>query len=319
MKRIITLLLIGVFLVSLSGVGFAASKDYNKYNENKIKAKKLMPSEVDPSHSSLTMTQVEREAAEIEEFGKTLADIDKDFQQKCKEALENNTPNADVGIQWSSDYMNYDVSASTHRWITWKAKNILLNDGKTNWYNLIDTYKDDLYNGSDDADFDGISSAWIHHFHEPDTDKGLLGTDISAADKCQEFFDAAVSYWNMDLRSAAMYFLGKATHYLQDCSEPHHAALYAAPLTSHDEFEEYANSIKDMYVYTSGGWYDWASTPWQYCDDAAYYAKAYIGSVDDVNDQSNWDYATDMNLWRSQKTSVGLIGEFFQEVGEAAN
>ncbi|WP_066636162.1 zinc dependent phospholipase C family protein [Desulfolucanica intricata] len=306
-------------LISLTGLIIASkiNNDNNRYNEDILISKELMSSEVDPSHLSSNMTQEDIEAAEIQEFGKTLKEIAKDIEQKYDQ-IKNNSSIGNVEINWTSDYKNYSTEASTHRWITWKGKDILKGDNKLNWYNIANNYRSYLYNGSDIADFEGWFTLFVDHFHDPDTDLNLIGSTTSAADKCQECFDLAVDYWKNNLKNDAMLYLGKALHYLQDCNMPHHAALYPVILTSHKNFEKYANSVKDNYVYVFGGYYNWAKSPFDYCDRAAGYAKAYIDYVDDVNNQKKWAYVADNNLCRAQKTTAGLMGQFFQAVGVAA-
>ena len=246
-------------------------------------------------------------AAEIKEFGKTLDEIAKESSQS-----------GDISPQFTSDYDYYATANSTHRWITWKAKDKLNADGNSNWYYWANTYRSDLYKGSDDADLDGESNAWLYHFHDPNTNENYLGGSTSAADLCADHFDAAVDYWGVDTHKS-MYELGKALHYLQDCNEPHHVTGQIAGASNHTTYEGYVNEVKDYYESTGKGYYGFASTPWQFCDEAAEYAEDWLNDVDDNNDQTNWDLATGSCLRRAQKTSTGLLGLFFKEVGEPAS
>ena len=101
-------------------------------------------------------------------------------------------------IKWTSDTDEYTTSASTHRWITWKAREILEGDDKTNWYYLANKYRTQLYKGSDDADADVGVPLWVRHFHDPDTNKTYDGSSITAADYCEDLFEDAVDCYGED-------------------------------------------------------------------------------------------------------------------------
>ena len=322
MKRFFTLIVLA-FFVFTSSVAFASEKGIDNYdNEDKVKEynshyydklKKKEDKEIlnDPSLSSNQLSREEIKEAEILEFGKTLEEITKDNVSKL---LQKQQISSDVDIKWTSDYDEYATSASTHRWITWKAKEILEGDDKTNWYWWANTYRTQLYKGSDDADEDGWPS-YVYHFHDPDTNETYTGGSITAADYCENLFEDAVDCFGEDTEQS-FYLLGKALHYLQDCNMPHHAANEVWGLSNHTDYENYCNDMKYDCEYTYGGYYDWRNFPWYYCDDAAVYAKARIEDVLDNDDQDEWEYVCRASLRRAQKTSAGLLGEFFSAVDE---
>lgn len=274
---VIVALILAQSLILSNAVLAGIQDESNRYNEQRFSPKNP-PSKVDPSH----------------------LEVD---------------PNS-VNPAWSSDPTYHSDQQSTHKMITLNAVTILYNDGKTNWYNIARYYRPQIIYGNDDADEGNLFYA--DHFYDPDTGLNYLGSSsYTAPNSSQNYFNQAISLYKSGRKTDAFYALGKSLHYLQDMNNPHHASNKTAVNSNHLDYEKWANDNKWNYQYTSGGFYSYSGTAYGFSVNSSVNAKNYYTDVNNSNDKSQWSFATDMNLWRAQKTSAGLIGLFFGSVGES--
>ncbi len=87
------------------------------------------------------------------------------------------------------------------------------------------------------------------HFYLPETGKGLLGAQRSAADAFEEYYNKALEQVQNNNITTALKHLGRALHYVQDVTVPHHteSALTVAHANyeafCYDNIEEYIGDI----------------------------------------------------------------------------
>jgi phospholipase C len=147
--------------------------------------------------------------------------------------------NGEISPQWKGGGRTY-----THQYITRVALIILSNDLISN---PLDDYVEELAEASDKPDEDENSLfTYKWHFYDPNTGESYSGS-TSALDKLVEHYNAAVSEYNSGDIDSAMDRLGRACHYVEDLSEPHHAANKTVLNSNHGDFEEFVNDNRSDY------------------------------------------------------------------------
>ena len=145
-----------------------------------------------------------------------------------------------ISPQWAGGGRTY-----THQYITRVALMILSNDLVSN---PLSQYTEALAVASDKPDEEENSaSTFIWHFYDPDTGKTYTGGSTTARTKLVEHYNAAVSAYNAGNITNAMDRLGRACHYVQDLSEPHHASNKTVLNSKHGDFEDFVNENRSDY------------------------------------------------------------------------
>ncbi len=210
---------------------------------------------------------------------------------------------------WLSGGTNY-----THQYITSTALSILAKDKNISQFK---TYSDTILMGSDKPDEDETSEAFAGHFYNPYTGKNYLGNaNNTALTNFSKHYSTAVSQYKSRSYNSAFDELGRALHYLQDVSEPHHASNLIAVITNHGDFEEYANENRTKYsTYTlPASSYDYALNT-DYRDmlaNCAYFAYDYKEQC-----QNTSSYATTLSatLKQAQRNSAAILWKFANDAG----
>ncbi|CAI8963042.1 MULTISPECIES: zinc dependent phospholipase C family protein [Bacillus] len=261
--------------------------------------------------------------------------------------------------RWSAEHPHHS-NESTHLWIAQNAIQIMSrNQDKTvqeNELQFLNTpeYKELFERGLYDADYldefndggtgtigiDGlIRGGWKSHFYDPDTRKNYKGeeepTALSQGDK---YFKLAGEYFKKDDRKQAFYYLGVATHYFTDATQPMHAANFTAvdmsALKFHSAFENYVTTIQTQFeVKDDKGTYHLVDSndPKQWIHETAKLAKAEIMNItnDNIKSQYNkgnnalWQEevmpAVQRSLEKAQRNTAGFIHLWFNTfVGKTA-
>ena len=161
---------------------------------------------------------------------------------------------------------------------------------------------------------------------DPDTQKNWAGSKKNTAKtNCQKHFTNAITRLQQnthpDLNGEDFQYvlieLGKALHYVQDASEPHHSNNKLAGSSSHTQFETFANEniskyIDDLshctaYYYNVAGYNDADGV----AHEAAVISKPYYQYVSSLTDRSTWDYGALHTTQNAVGFSAGLIYRLF--------
>ncbi|MCI0765000.1 zinc dependent phospholipase C family protein [Bacillus sp. TL12] len=261
--------------------------------------------------------------------------------------------------RWSAEHPHHP-NESTHLWIARNAVQIMSrSQDKTvqeNELQFLNTpeYKELFERGLYDADYrdefndggtgtigiDGlIRGGWKSHFYDPDTRKNYKGeeepTALSQGDK---YFKLAGEYFKRGDQKQAFYYLGVATHYFTDATQPMHAANFTAvdmsALKFHSAFENYVTTIHTQFeVKDDKGTYNLVDSndPKQWIHETAKLAKAEIMNItnDNIKTQYNkgnnalWQRevmpAVQRSLEKAQRNTAGFIHLWFKTyVGKTA-
>lgn len=164
------------------------------------------------------------------------------------------------------------------------------------------------------------------HFYDPDTGKNILGSIIDTAyTNAKKYYKRAKNQSSAtQLSDEFIENVGRMLHYIQDASEPHHAAnVVAGPgNNSHGEFEDFAdanlNSYIDGFTTISSNSYAQALTHpdvGTLVYSTAKAAKSHIFSVDNVNNKSQWAYVAGVTTRNAVQYSALALYKLSVEAG----
>ncbi|MCI5796417.1 MAG: zinc dependent phospholipase C family protein [Ruminococcus sp.] len=240
-----------------------------------------------------------------------------------------NMLNSEVSPLWKSSNDSDDEFA-THQLITLQAFLCSIND--CGFYETDGTTALAISltlaaaSGLPDKEFAQKASGFVGHFYNPDTQKNWAGSKSNTAKtNCQKHFTNAITRLQQnthpDLNGEDFQYvlieLGKALHYVQDASEPHHSNNKLAGSSSHTQFETFANEniskyIDDLshctaYYYNVAGYNDADGVT----HEAAVISKPYYKYVSSLTDRSTWDYGALHTTQNAVGFSAGLIYRLF--------
>lgn len=195
----------------------------------------------------------------------------------------------------------------THAFINEQGREILFNDGYRKAANFYKMFASQLDAGVLWIDR-GLKSA-CHHY-DPDTGSGMWFWP-TAAEKCSDFFSKAQNLWRSKKHARAMFFLGAATHLVQDLCVPHHAVCRL--FGGHVNYEGWAEKRKLDYKVDRGGIYDISGNPEDWIVDNARLAKEHLFLVDN-NSTEDYHRATKALLPRAQFTTAGFLLLFYNRI-----
>jgi phospholipase C len=129
-------------------------------------------------------------------------------------------------------------------------------------YFPLSGYTATLRNASDWPDSnENENGLFIGHFYDPDTGKSIFQyTSPTARTRLVSWYNNAVSQYRAGNISMAMTYLGRALHYAEDLSTPHHAANLAAYASYHLEYEQWVQEHQTNYIELNApaATYNWA-------------------------------------------------------------
>jgi phospholipase C len=201
-------------------------------------------------------------------------------------------------------------AGSTHSFCTHQALVILENDGFTKAANVFSYFLTQLDSGVTWAD-KGFKS--IYHYYNPDTKQGKYNL-MSAAELCDIYMDKAIKLWKNKKHSKAMFYLGAASHLVQDMCVPHHA--YCTAAYGHHYFEKWAEQYKEDYKVDGDGIYMAFQSASQWIHLNALYSKNYFDFVKSENSEEDYHLATSVLLPRAQRTTSGFWLNFYRLIIE---
>ena len=198
-------------------------------------------------------------------------------------------------------------ASSTHTFINENGRQILLNDGYRRAAQFYRMFAGQLDSGVVWIDT-GLKS--ICHHYDPETGGGMWLWP-SAAVKCLEFFNRSLKLWRDKKHARAMFFLGAATHLVQDVCVPHHASCRV--FSGHRDYENWAEKRKEQYMIESGGIYGVSGSPEKWVAENARVAKDYYTLV--INrDNGEYHRATEILLPLAQRTTAGFLLHFYNQL-----
>jgi phospholipase C len=231
-----------------------------------------------------------------------------------------------VSPQWTSgDIADGEYTEDgCHEYITATACSILINDkgfyANNATASVVIALSISLASLLPDRDEVGL--LYAGHFYDPSTGKNCVGSTTNTAKvHAQEHYDAAVNAANVGAMDEAYEHLGRCLHYVQDASEPHHAANNRHILDglSHGRFEDFAYSNQETYLgsYTSisNSCYTIATNSdiSTLVDNTATFAKQYINTVNNTDNQTQWSGTAEICLKNAAKYSAMVMYRFSRE------
>ncbi|MGE1218504.1 MULTISPECIES: zinc dependent phospholipase C family protein, partial [Bacillus cereus group] len=235
--------------------------------------------------------------------------------------LNENDP---ITARWSAE-APYHSDKSTHLWIAKQAIEIMKTESNIeankqavdflNYPQYKDLFSKGLYDADYNAEFnDGgtgiggvFKGGWKSHFYDPDTKENYRGeTNPTALTQGKKYFYESGEHLRNKDYEKAFYYLGVATHYFTDATQPMHAANFTAidtrAIKYHSYFENYVTTIQNQFAVKTGGNYNNSlSTPEEWIDYAARVAKPEIQNI--TNDKTFKYYNSGKaQLWQEMVT-----------------
>lgn len=221
---------------------------------------------------------------------------------------------------------------ATHELITMQALLCFIND--YGFYNINGTealaVTLTLAAASGLPDKDEIGNTFAGHFYDPDTQKNWAGSKTNTAKtNAQSHYNNAYNKLktnvNMSVNSAEFAYvleeLGRALHYIQDASQPHHANNKVAIITNHSDYEKYVDGKINSYIgnieSTPKYYYSDASryTVANYTHNAAVVVKPFYDSIKHNNNKTYWDLLGTAATQSATYYSSGVIYKLFNSCG----
>lgn len=202
------------------------------------------------------------------------------------------------------------TECEVHQFINNQALDILGNDGFQEEYALFTSYLDSINDGTIWADQDFKSS---NHFYNPYNGKGLYGNS-NAMRECTLYYTKALNSYLKRNINESMFYLGAASHLIQDVSVPQHVNIKL--LDNHRKYEQWViqeykshsafKSHKDgIYLDTIKDFMDVNSKSAINVYDEN--EKEEINSVKFYN-------ITETQLVLAQKTTAGMMKKFHKDI-----
>ena len=154
-----------------------------------------------------------------------------------------------------------------------------------------------------------------NHFYVVDTGKGLNGKESSSV-KFVEYYNKAKAAQKRGDNYLAAEHLGRALHYVQDASVPHHTISYLT--IAHANYEKFCSENVETYLseledpYSPNTLYPSITkralneiVPFE-----AEYSHAFYGNVNTTLNQSKWGSTASQLIKRSTKVSAAILYKF---------
>ncbi|GAB6158388.1 zinc dependent phospholipase C family protein [Desulfotomaculum varum] len=198
---------------------------------------------------------------------------------------------------------------NTHHFCNRQAGQILKQDGLRSEASLFVSYLDILNHGSSwsDRGFRNIS-----HYYNCREDSGLWHGPAAPAECCY-YFNLALKHWRRGNREKAFFYLGAASHILQDLCVPHHAG--GLVFSGHKYFEDWARNHYEDFAVSQGGLYNLGDCASQWVKQNALVAASYLPEVGQDHSPAVAKVCGIM-LMRAQQTTAGFWNFFLQKLKE---
>ncbi|SHK73355.1 zinc dependent phospholipase C family protein [Desulforamulus aeronauticus] len=197
-------------------------------------------------------------------------------------------------------------AGATHLLCNFQAIKILRNDGHTRAANLFSHFINHLEDGLVWAD-KGFKS--LSHHYDPETSSGKWGL-FNASHSFEEYLNKAIALWKRKSHEGAMFYLGAATHLLQDMCVPHHSRCVL--LNGHQEYEQWAEDHRNTYRVYEKGMYLKTTTPRDWIHHNALWSSKLFHLVKAGSSEQSFHQATKSLLPLSQQSTCGFWLYFYQ-------
>lgn len=205
----------------------------------------------------------------------------------------------------------FDRPGITHEFCNSQALSILRRDGFSRCAGFVQRHLREINAGVYWAD-DGWKN--VGHYLEADSGKGLWRFPNAINDFRCYFHQALYQARRGDCYKAA-FFLGAATHLLQDLCVPHHARVKL--LSGHKQYEVWAQDQYRKYAVDAAGIYHEGQQTHAMLLKNAAVAADFLSWVQADSGELAYHKATAILLPRAQQTTAGLFQQFFTAAGTA--
>lgn len=223
-----------------------------------------------------------------------------------------------ISLYWTSGKLDLSEQGS-HELITAKACGLLLSD-KGFWspdHNgaIIIALTISLASILPDREQEASDILFAGHFYNPKTGKNYLGNELNTArTNAKNYYNLMeTEYQTNGLSELAIEYTGRMLHFIQDASEPHHAANITGINIAHSSFEKYAHDNIDCYIdditTISNSRYQSAmfSSPSQLVYETAIEAHTCSDMVKNYFNKSKWPDAAEICLKNAVEYSALLL------------
>lgn len=195
----------------------------------------------------------------------------------------------------------------THYFLNNQGIEILHGDGHHGLAEFLEKQTFWIGQGSKWAD---KPSRYIEHYLLPVRGKGLWYWP-NAGNTCERYYKQAVQYWRQGDLHMAMFYLGAASHLVQDLCVPYHA--HGKVLGNHHKFERWARNNNNIFGICKGGIYEKNKKPFQWVYENACEAHPLYWCLR----ESYLDFfplTVRKMLFLAQQTTAGFYYSFFHNV-----
>jgi len=198
----------------------------------------------------------------------------------------------------------------THAFCNYQAIKILYNDNYTKEANLFTFFSEELQAGNNWAD-KGFKS--FYHFYNTETGSGKWRWP-NATITCELYFTKAFELWEKGKYNRAMFYLGAATHLVQDMCVPHHARCVL--MDGHNIFEAWAKEHRENYCAHNDGMYLKTKSTVEWVHSNASFSLNYFPYVQSSSSEADYHQATSVLLPRAQRSTSGFWLWFYKLISK---
>lgn len=197
-------------------------------------------------------------------------------------------------------------AGATHILCNLQAIKILRNDNHLKAANFFRHFINQLEAGLVWAD-KGFKS--LSHHYDPANSSGKWHR-FNARYVFEDYFNKSVRLWKNKSYQTAMFYLGAATHLLQDMCVPHHSR--SVLLDGHQEYEQWAEDHRNNYRVYDQGLYLKAASPSDWLHYNAVSSYKFFDLVVSGNSEESYHQATKMLLPLTQQSTCGFWLYFYK-------
>lgn len=191
-------------------------------------------------------------------------------------------------------------AGETHAFCNDQAVEILRNDGYGKEAAIFSRFKYQLEEGVKWAD-KGLKS--FYHFYNAESGIGKWKWP-NAILACELYINRAIKLWKKRRHESAMFYLGAASHLVQDMCVPHHACCVLTD--GHNEYELWVEVNRKLYAVYDKGIYTVAKTPGEWVKSNARFSVGFYIYVKADSTEEEYDYSTRLLLPRAQRSTSGF-------------
>lgn len=196
----------------------------------------------------------------------------------------------------------------THLFCNRQAVKIIKKDGNPAYARILNNYLEFINRGVIWAD-----KGWknFSHYYNPEADNGL-GPWPDARFECRFLFEKALLHWRKGNKRKSFFYIGAASHLVQDLCVPHHAKGIA--FCGHREYEKWVQDNYLEFSVGSGGIYNDCFEPCAWIEFNANISRKYFPYVASIGSITSYNMATEILLPLAQRSTAGFLSSFLDYV-----